>query len=379
MLKAIVTLLMMWLGLHALWSQPLCSVTRYNEADGVSSSHITQLLQDEQGFMWFATWNGLCRYDGYEFQTFKPQAGDGCHMTTDRIRNIDLLPHGMILCRIDEDFFMFNLKNYRFRDLTDEERKHTVEWTKKYRQSQSMLKGRSISWTDNHQTQWTLSSDGQLSYRQKGEVVETPYLLPITLGALGFAMVDQQGNLWVTDYGNIYKFCTDLKRSRRLPIEPREEVKCLFADHQGRYWMATKGDQAVRVYDASTDRLIGFLGRDGRIHQGYTRFGAAIYCMHQSKDGTLWLGSKPDGLFRLRPMSAASDRHFSFLISHFRLVSIISLKTGMDDYGWLCWVVASAIPVIQKQRTPNSSHPSTIHKTMPSAYATYISLRMVSC
>ena len=336
MLKAIVTLLMMWLGLHALWSQPLCSVTRYNEADGVSSSHITQLLQDEQGFMWFATWNGLCRYDGYEFQTFKPQAGDGCHMTTDRIRNIDLLPHGMILCRIDEDFFMFNLKNYRFRDLTDEERKHTVEWTKKYRQSQSMLKGRSISWTDNHQTQWTLSSDGQLSYRQKGEVVETPYLLPITLGALGFAMVDQQGNLWVTDYGNIYKFCTDLKRSRRLPIEPREEVKCLFADHQGRYWMATKGDQAVRVYDASTDRLIGFLGRDGRIHQGYTRFGAAIYCMHQSKDGTLWLGSKPDGLFRLRPMSAASDRHFSFLISHFSFPFGV-YHIAEDRYGRL-WV-----------------------------------------
>ena len=286
--------------------------------------------------MWFATWNGLCRYDGYEFQTFKPQAGDGCHMTTDRIRNIDLLPHGMILCRIDEDFFMFNLKNYRFRDLTDEERKHTVEWTKKYRQSQSMLKGRSISWTDNHQTQWTLSSDGQLSYRQKGEVVETPYLLPITLGALGFAMVDQQGNLWVTDYGNIYKFCTDLKRSRRLPIEPREEVKCLFADHQGRYWMATKGDQAVRVYDASTDRLIGFLGRDGRIHQGYTRFGAAIYCMHQSKDGTLWLGSKPDGLFRLRPMSAASDRHFSFLISHFSFPFGV-YHIAEDRYGRL-WV-----------------------------------------
>ena len=336
MLKAIVTLLMMWLGLHALWSQPLCSVTRYNEADGVSSSHITQLLQDEQGFMWFATWNGLCRYDGYEFQTFKPQAGDGCHMTTDRIRNIDLLPHGMILCRVDEDYYMFNLKNYRFRDLTDEERKHTVEWTKKYRQSQSMLKGRSISWTDNHQTQWTLSSDGQLSYRQKGEVVETSYPLPITLGALGFAMVDQQGNLWVTDYGNIYKFCTDLKRSRRLAIEPREEVKCLFADHQGRYWMATKGDQAVRVYDASTDRLIGFLGRDGRIHQGYTRFGAAIYSMHQSKDGTLWLGSKPDGLFRLRPMSAASDRHFSLLISHF-LFPFGVYHIAEDRYGRL-WV-----------------------------------------
>jgi ribonuclease Z len=44
--------------------------------------------------MWFSTWNGLCRYDGYEFQTFKPQAGDGCHMASDRIRNIWLTADG---------------------------------------------------------------------------------------------------------------------------------------------------------------------------------------------------------------------------------------------------------------------------------------------
>lgn len=331
--REIVTLLIVWLGLHALWSQPLCNVTKYNEADGVSSSHITQLLQDEQGFMWFATWNGLCRYDGYEFQTFKPVVGDGCHMTTDRIRDIDLLPHGMILCRVDEDYFMFNLKDYRFRDLTEEEQKQTAEWTRKYRQSQSMLKGRNVSWTDNHQTQWTLSSDGQLSYRQKDEVVETPYPLPITLGALGFAMADQQGNLWVIDYGNIYKFCTDRQRSRRLSIEPREEVKCLFADQQGRYWVTTKGDQAVRIYHGSDDRLLGYLGQDGRIHQGYTRFSAAVYAMYQSTDGTLWLGTKPDGLFRLRPMSAET-----FRIDHFIDIPMTDVyHIAEDRYGRL-WV-----------------------------------------
>jgi AraC-like DNA-binding protein/ligand-binding sensor domain-containing protein len=239
----------------------------------------------------------------------------------------------MILCRVDEDYFMFNLKDYRFRDLTEAEQKQTAEWTRKYRQSQSMLKGRNVSWTDNHQTQWTLSSDGQLSYRQKDEVVETPYPLPITLGALGFAMADQQGNLWVIDYGNIYKFCTDRQRSRRLSIEPREEVKCLFADQQGRYWVTTKGDQAVRIYHGSDDRLLGYLGQDGRIHQGYTRFSAAVYAMYQSTDGTLWLGTKPDGLFRLRPMSAET-----FRIDHFIDIPMTDVyHIAEDRYGRL-WV-----------------------------------------
>ena len=100
----------------------MCSVTRYDETDGVSSAHITQLLQDEKGFLWFATWNGLCRYDGYEFRTFKSEVGDGCHMLTDRIRNIILLPKGRILCQVDEDYFLFDIKSSRFRDLTGQEK-----------------------------------------------------------------------------------------------------------------------------------------------------------------------------------------------------------------------------------------------------------------
>lgn len=116
MLRLIYILLLCLLTGTAI-GQPRCTVTRYDEQSGLPSSHITQLLQDDQGFMWFATWNGLCRYDGYEFQTFKPKAGDGCHMTTDRIRNISLMPDGNILCRVDEDDFLFDLHSYRFQDI----------------------------------------------------------------------------------------------------------------------------------------------------------------------------------------------------------------------------------------------------------------------
>ena len=147
-MRAIVVLLMVWMGLHDVWSQPLCTVVKYDEADGVSSSHITQLLQDKQGFMWFSTWNGLCRYDGYEFRTFKPAVGDGGHMSTDRIRDISLLPDGQILCQTDEGYYQFDLHNYRFRDLSDKEQAQASEQVKNCRQSRSLLGGRTFQWTD---------------------------------------------------------------------------------------------------------------------------------------------------------------------------------------------------------------------------------------
>ena len=315
-------------------AQPLCKVVRYDEEDGVPSSHIAQLLQDEQGFMWFATWNGLCRFDGYEFKTFKPQVGDGCHMTTDRIRNITLLPHGDILCQVDFDHFMFDRKTYHFRDLTEAEEKKVKEYERKYLQSRSLLRGKTYTWKDHQQTEWTLQGDGRLSYTDSKTGRQIDYPLSQTFHTLTFALADQRGHLWALDYSGIYHFQTDVQRTKRMDIEPRAEVKSLFNDGQGRYWVTTKDDQAVRVYQQQDDQLIGYLGSDGRIHPQYTRFGAAVYCMTQSKDGTLWLGAKPDGLFRLRPRGNA------FEISHLTGVPFKEIYHLKEDARGRLWIAA---------------------------------------
>lgn len=39
---------------------------------GLSQSSVTAIFQDSRGFMWFGTQDGLNRYDGYTFKTFKP-------------------------------------------------------------------------------------------------------------------------------------------------------------------------------------------------------------------------------------------------------------------------------------------------------------------
>ncbi len=38
--------------------------------DGLPGNWVEAILQDSQGFMWFGTDQGLCRYDGYEFRNF---------------------------------------------------------------------------------------------------------------------------------------------------------------------------------------------------------------------------------------------------------------------------------------------------------------------
>ena len=40
-------------------------------SEGLSSPNVTDVLQDSYGFLWIATFNGVQKYDGYRFETFK--------------------------------------------------------------------------------------------------------------------------------------------------------------------------------------------------------------------------------------------------------------------------------------------------------------------
>jgi len=53
--------------------------------DGLPENTIKAMLQDSKGFMWFATWNGLCRYDGYEFKVYKHINGDTASLRVNKI------------------------------------------------------------------------------------------------------------------------------------------------------------------------------------------------------------------------------------------------------------------------------------------------------
>ena len=47
-----------------------------NSEQGLSANVVNCIFQDSQGFMWFGTNDGLNRYDGYHFTTFKSSPDD---------------------------------------------------------------------------------------------------------------------------------------------------------------------------------------------------------------------------------------------------------------------------------------------------------------
>ena len=44
--------------------------------EGLASTYVSCIIQDRKGFMWFGTWKGLSRWDGYQFKTFRHDPTD---------------------------------------------------------------------------------------------------------------------------------------------------------------------------------------------------------------------------------------------------------------------------------------------------------------
>ncbi len=58
---------------------------QYNSRDGLSHRFVTDIVQDELGFLWFSTRDGLNRYDGNSFKVYRHSKGDSTSLSSNII------------------------------------------------------------------------------------------------------------------------------------------------------------------------------------------------------------------------------------------------------------------------------------------------------
>ena len=116
-LTILLLLLSLTMGLTA---QPYCHVRTFNIRDGLAANVISGLGQTSDGLMWFATWNGLCCYDGYRFTTYRGQEANGDLLTSNRLMTIAPNAAGDVWClTYDQVLYLFDTRQCRFVDVSD--------------------------------------------------------------------------------------------------------------------------------------------------------------------------------------------------------------------------------------------------------------------
>jgi ligand-binding sensor domain-containing protein len=62
-----------WFSVQSSWAndEPLMRMTHLTTNEGLSQNTVVAVHKDKKGFMWFGTWDGLNKYDGYRFTVYK--------------------------------------------------------------------------------------------------------------------------------------------------------------------------------------------------------------------------------------------------------------------------------------------------------------------
>ncbi|MBJ2173597.1 response regulator [Aureibaculum sp. A20] len=119
MLKRIYTFLLLliftWSGLYA-QNTELEYSKKIDISDGLAHNGVTSILEDSKGYLWFGTYDGLNKYDGYHLDTYKNTL-DNDILTSNRIRALSEDKNGNIWIGTDEGITIFNYSQKKFKKI----------------------------------------------------------------------------------------------------------------------------------------------------------------------------------------------------------------------------------------------------------------------
>lgn len=217
--------------------------------EGLSHSHVRSILQDQFGFLWFGTQNGLNRYDGYNFKVYKSSAHDPRSISANQIADIFERSNGDLwLATSGSGVNLYNRKKDHFETLRHD--------------------------PDNY---GSLSSD-----------------------FVNCVLEDDEGYLWIgTDGKGIDLYNTKSKTfkhfsSRTYSTLTSDYIYTIFQDHEKKIWIGTTGG-GLYFFDAAQQVFVPFvLGTNGKSEENQQ-----VRVIFQDNDKILWVGTAGDGLFRI--------------------------------------------------------------------------------
>ena len=87
---------------------------RISNKEGFNQNTVNDIEQDEYGFLWYGTPNGLIKYDGYEFKTYTPQSKYNQAISSNFISTLYNDKNGVLWIGTDQgvDLYIHSLEKF---------------------------------------------------------------------------------------------------------------------------------------------------------------------------------------------------------------------------------------------------------------------------
>lgn len=255
--------------------------------DGLPVNSVIDLQQDQDGYLWIATHDGLVRFDGVRFTVYRSGAHQG--LPSSRIRSVSVDRNGGLWLNTQQRHLV-RYADHRFVHVDSLRGEADLQVFTVRADASGRL--------------WVGTDRGVARISAMGDNSEMPIEIPapaedVTADVLAIEWgtgktlwlgTRSQGLLRVAPDGGVRRW------------GPRQKVPAVHRDGEGRIWVGTPGGLARA--DVSSGQLVP-------VQRGGTPWTASVLSIQSDGQGTLWLGTERGLYVRqsevLRPYEPASS------------------------------------------------------------------------
>jgi signal transduction histidine kinase/ligand-binding sensor domain-containing protein/CheY-like chemotaxis protein len=275
-------------------------------ANGLSHSIVWDIYQDDKGFIWFATNNGLARYDGYTFKVFQPDPDNPCSVSN---KSINAIYTGQ---GTDIWLSLLGIGLNRFDRATEKVTRYFPDEADSTSISSAMV---NQILKDPSGDLWFATNQGLDLYCPDQDnfkrVLQEEHL---SSGPFRKLRYDSSGNIWfaadraIGKYDPFSKQCTLLGSIIDLPAEcENQTITCFAFDPRGNLWYGTwQGN--LFFCDLKNHKIL-------KIHSGIPSEGIEAVFFNKEGTGIVVYGAAVNrvGIFRPGGEATRLSKTFSFV------------------------------------------------------------------
>jgi ligand-binding sensor domain-containing protein/signal transduction histidine kinase len=255
--------------------------TRLSTTDGLSQRRVAQIVQDNQGFMWFGTQYGLNRYDGHNFKVFVPNPRNPNSLSGVFISALFKDRDGTLWVGCDQ---FLN----KFEPATETFARYPVPYVIHISQ-------------DTAGTLWLATDSGLYSLdpatgriRQYSHDPNDPSSL--SSNNVKSSGEDKEGRFWVATSEGLDEFDRQTEKvTLHVPVHEASREMSFYEDRFGVFWIFHASGNGLEVLDRKTNTLTHYSFRE---QEPASAALTGVMAMLEDKNSTLWVATQGAGLLK---------------------------------------------------------------------------------
>lgn len=308
--------LLLWGATSIVYGDEITDFDRYTMANGLSNNTISSVCQDYQGYLWVGTFDGLNKYDGYHWKTYR-KGSSNKGLISNHIKKMIDFQHRLWVAT-DNGLSLYDNEGDVFSRVSiSKEKEETVSdilldsqdnlWTSVIGKGLFRLSNiDSLSWTwcveaDNivaldsdkdSDLLWYATQNGQLVCYSTLTTQQESFFLP---SVQIVDILNTSHEIWIgTEANGVFIFDKDQKTFTRFKLDPSVKVtREITQGSDGTIWITTDGDGVYAI------------GQYGKIERKFKFKGSpAVLTVLKDNEGVEWYGTVGLGLWARNPIKS---------------------------------------------------------------------------